>query len=60
MSDAGMSDQGKKARAAYYRKWRAEHPEKNREYVNRYWDKRSRQQNTEKAPSGETDTENGD
>ena len=63
MSESGMSDQAKRDRAAYYRRWRKEHPKKNTQYCNRYWEKRSRnsqQSELMKAPNGETETGNGD
>ena len=58
MSGTGMSDQARESRAEYYRRWRKEHPKKNSEYCNRYWERRSRKQNDLKAPNGETETGN--
>ena len=61
MSKAFMSAEARAGRAEYYRRWRKEHPEKTREYVSRYWERRlKRQQNTNEAPNGETETGNGD
>lgn len=39
----------KEARNAYLRKWRAEHPDKVKEYDNRYWEKKAAEYNAAAA-----------
>lgn len=36
-----MTDEAKAARDAYRKKWRAEHPEKVKEYNRRYWERKA-------------------
>ena len=37
---AGLSDAAKQARREYHTKWQREHPEKEKEYLRRYWEKK--------------------
>jgi len=39
-SARSMSDAAREARNAYKRKWNQEHPEKQREYQCRYWERK--------------------
>ena len=36
-----MDENAKKARAAYYREWRKRHPEKTKQYLEKYWMKKA-------------------
>lgn len=38
-----MTEEAQKARREYYRNWRKNHPGKDREYHNRYWEKKAAQ-----------------
>lgn len=38
-----MSPEARAARAAYQRKWRREHPDKMREYLNNTWERKYRE-----------------
>ena len=51
--DKIISDQAKAKRAAYYRDWRKRNPGKATEYQNRYWERKTQQETSEKAPDGE-------
>lgn len=42
-----MTEEAKKSRAEYFRKWRKANPGKNKEYCSRYWERKARQQKQE-------------
>lgn len=42
-----LTSQGKKARTEYLRRWRREHPDKCKEYADRYWSKRGEMETQE-------------
>lgn len=37
-----MTEAAKRAKAAYLKKWKAEHPEKQKEYIARYWERKGK------------------
>lgn len=37
----GITEAAKRARREYHNKWRKEHPEKVKEYNNKYWNKKA-------------------
>lgn len=39
-----MTEEAKKARREYYKKWRKDHPGKDKEYHARYWTKKAAQE----------------
>jgi hypothetical protein len=55
MGGSGLSDQARAIRAEYYREWRKRNPQKQQEYIARYWERRTLKQNKEQAPNGEKD-----
>lgn len=44
-----LTKQGRNARTEYLRKWRREHPDKCRAYIDRYWSKRGAKETEEKG-----------
>ena len=48
-----MTDEAKQARAAYIKEWRAKNPNKEREYKERYWEKRAKRQSQKTEKRGE-------
>lgn len=55
MGGSELSDQARASRAEYYREWRKRNPQKQQEYIARYWERRILKQNKEQAPNGEKD-----
>ncbi len=53
-----MTDQAREARNEYYRKYRAEHKEQQRETKRRYWEKRAAKLATEKEARDAAENEN--
>jgi hypothetical protein len=53
-----MTDQAKEARNAYYRKYRAEHKEQQREIKRKYWEKRAAKLALEKEVQNAAENEN--
>ena len=53
MSESGLTDAARKSRAEYYKEWRRKNPGKQREYIERYWQRRYEKLNSEQAPDGE-------
>jgi hypothetical protein len=43
-----LSDAAKKAKAAYLKEWKRKHPEKQRQYVEAYWERRAAEMATGK------------
>lgn len=55
-----QSDQGRKARNAYAKKWRANNPEKVKAAQNRYWERRAeREAAAQAAETGKEEATNG-
>ncbi len=52
-ADKTISDQARAKRAEYYRDWRKRNPGKASEYQKRYWERKSQQATSKKAPNGE-------
>ena len=52
---ATMSKEARAARAAYLREWRRKHPEKQREYTARKWERKAQQIAAAAATEAETD-----
>lgn len=40
-----MNEQAKKAQREYQRRWRQEHPDKVRQYAERYWERKAQENN---------------
>ena len=40
-----LSREARETRAAYKKEWTRRNPEKNKEYIARYWERRAKQQN---------------
>ena len=60
MGSSEMSAGARSAKAEYQREWRKRNPGKTKEYLNRYWERKSRQsQELSKAPDGEKTERNG-
>lgn len=38
-----MTEAAKRAKAEYLKKWKAAHPEKQKEYIARYWERKGRE-----------------
>lgn len=51
-----LTEQGRNVRAEYLRKWRKEHPDKCREYSDRYWSNRGTKQTNRQKESVTNDT----
>lgn len=41
MQDKKLSQAAREARAAYKREWNKNNPQKNKEYINRYWQRKA-------------------
>ena len=52
MNESTLSEAARKARAAYKREWTRKNPEKNKEYVARYWERRAKK-SVEQKKGGE-------
>lgn len=50
-----MTNEAKKARAAYLRQWRKKNPQKVKDAQERYWDKVARQQHEFAKQQGDND-----
>lgn len=48
-----MTDEAKRARAAYIKEWRAKNPNKDKEYKARYWEKIAKRQSQKSENGGE-------
>lgn len=54
LSSTELSAGAKASRAQYQKEWRKRNPGKTKEYLDRYWERKSRQlQELSKAPDGE-------
>lgn len=53
-----MTDQARAARNEYYRRYRAEHKEQQREIKRRYWEKRAARLAAEKEVQNDAEDEN--
>lgn len=54
MSEKKLSKEAQIARAAYKREWSKKNPEKNKEYMARYWQRKAEEavrKNTENTPN---------
>lgn len=47
-----MTEEARKARNAYKRKWNAANPEKNRTYMERYWNRKAQSTRQKTAENG--------
>lgn len=47
-----MTDQAKQIQREYIRKWRANNPDKQREYNRRYWEKKAKEAQRQNEKSG--------
>ena len=44
-----LSDEAREARNAYYRQWRRDHPERDKEHKAKYWEVRARRAGREQS-----------
>lgn len=49
-----MSEAAKEARRAYQRNWKRAHPEKCREYAERYWNRRGKEESCRRQKEDES------
>lgn len=47
-----MTEAAKEARKLYYRKWRKDHPGKDKEYHKRYWERKAQAEALDKPKQG--------
>lgn len=56
-SNNELTSQGRQTRTEYLRAWRRKHPDKCREYSDRYWSKRGSKQAEQKQEKGSVTNE---
>ena len=44
-----MTEEAKQARRDYYKKWRKDHPDKDKQYHSRYWERKAKALEEQKA-----------
>ena len=54
-----MTEQAKRARAAYLREWRKQNPEKFQAQLERYWERKAEKMQEEQQTNQTTGAENG-